>query len=296
VKLSIWGELSQCFVALWTAWCFLVTIWWKIKFVLRSFFAQSALFVLLIASSYVVLELAVASLRHVGAIPSEGRAGRLLTLLSEAPSLPMPIDAILLLIAALIVRHHWKEWKISRRQSAVPRVVEELLLEFDQFRKQAPITVDMRLEFIGRTFERFKMLLDTRSKRNVAMSLMDAASGQAGHLGVALFKPDDAEFDRALQLPVGAGGAGKAYKDGVPIYIPSVRHLVGINCDTLESLGITYRPGSNAESFSSLLSVPVLVGNSSVAVVVFASKQRSAFDPEDFEIASLAAALASMTY
>ena len=277
---------------LWTIWCWTYTIRWRLRFLLRNFLVQTALGVLLVAGFYVFLELAIAVFRHVAVIsPNPGDKPRL-ALFPEVPTPPLPLEAVLLILAVLLVRHHWQEWRIRKRESAVPRGLEEMLILFDEFRK-ANVSPASTKAFLEALLDRFKSMLEIGNKKGVAISLMEDLNGI---LAVTFIHPADAQLDKDLKLALGEGGAGKAYKKKVPIYIPSVRHLVGINIATMKPEGVTFKPSQHKERFRSLLCVPILTKSKVIGVLSFSSQKRAAFFPLDFEIASLAAAFVAMFY
>jgi hypothetical protein len=290
-------ELSQIAGLLWTVWCFVFIIRWKLRFLLRNFLVQTTLGVLLVTGFYLVIELGVAFLRHVGIAPWDWGNGHRLILFSELPAPPLSIEVVLLVLAFLIARHRWHEWKISRRQSKLPPALQKLLVEFDEFRKVSPKPDPAKKKaFLEVVLKRFKGVLDVGSKKGMVISLMEIPSGGDGKLTITFVHPAGSPIDADLKLAVGQGGAGKAYEKKVSIYIPSVRHVVGINVATKRSEGVRYEPSQNKDPFRSILSVPVVASDEVIAVVTFSARKRSAFYPEDFEIASLAATLVSMFY
>jgi hypothetical protein len=179
------------------------------------------------------------------------------------------------------------------------------LLKFDQFRDAHPDpTTAEKQVFLEVLTQKFKEVLDYKNRRDVAISLMEeeeitAADGnkKTGVL-VVTFLPDKSPLDKTIRLAIGEGGAGVAYQKKVPIYIPSVKHLIGINVSTRKSEGITFKKSGKAKKFRSILCAPVLEGTTMdvIAVLTFSSQKRSAFYPEDFDLASLAAVFVSLFY
>jgi hypothetical protein len=290
-------ELVEVGGALWTAWCFLFTLGWRIRSKLRNTFAKSALAVLMVASFYLSIEFALVLVHKSGLFIGKPVLRLGLAVPAEMPEIPIQYEIASLVLAVLMFRHHWKEWKIARRQSAVPQRVEGLLIAFNEYLKDGGgKDPSKRANFLdNEALGKIKALMDTKTRRNVAISIMEEAR-KGAPLAVTFTHPPTAPIDKTFTVPVGKGGAGKAYDQKVPIYIPSIRHLVGINGETLRSVGVTYEPSADKKNFRSLLSVPVMAKANVIAVLTFSSRRRGAFDPEDFEIARVAAAFIAMLY
>jgi hypothetical protein len=110
---------------LWGFWCWTYIIRWKLGMASRHKIFSSVLGVLLAASFYVVAEVTLVSLR---------------VLFSESipyiPHLHAPVwlEILLLLLSFVMVRHHWREWKLRRVNADMPEVIEKLLKDLDQGR------------------------------------------------------------------------------------------------------------------------------------------------------------------
>jgi hypothetical protein len=73
------------------------------------------------------------------------------------------------------------------------------------------------------------------------------------------------------------GCVPKAYLGKVAIYIPSVRHRIGIELDSVKSVGVTYMQGPD-RFLRSIFSVPVLdFKGDAVAVIAVSSKRPRVF-------------------
>jgi hypothetical protein len=236
--------------------------------------------------------------RALGCTPciSDSGTTHRLALLPNVPKPPLALEIALLVLAVILLRHHWHEFKLSQRQSELPRALEELLLEFEQFRKANPTPDSTKKKaFLESLMKRFKAILEVgNKKREIVISLMEK-SDVDGMLVITFVHPPNAPLDTTLKLAVGNGGAGKAYDKKESIYIPSVRHLVGINIVTNKS-EVTYERGPSKERYRSMLCVPVLTKSNIIGVLTYSSVKRSTFFPLDFEIASLAAAFVSIFY
>jgi GAF domain-containing protein len=154
-----------------------------------------------------------------------------------------------------------------------------------------------RETFLEEMMTRIKAVLEVASKRRIALSLMRL---DGDDLVIKFVCPKyDKDLDSNLKLRLGQGGAGVAYRDGIPVYIPSTHHLVGINLKTSAPTGETYKAATEKkedkkEAYRSLLCVPVFGGNGIVGVLNVSSSKRASFYPLDFKIAKLAAALVSI--
>jgi hypothetical protein len=311
--------LFQFASILWKIWGLLFALRWRAQFSIRYFFVSTTLGILFLGSFYLCGELLFTLLRGFKSeLPElyarmDNSFASLLPGLHawlarvhtpHIPEIPFKFEVALFVLAVLMFRHHWHEFWASRRREAVPPALEGLFLEFDKFRKSNPTPVEEL--FLEILFQKMKEVLDKKNKRDIHFSLMeeeekpDPTTGKKQKTGILqiTFLPENSPLDKTLRLPVGQGGAGKAYDKKVAIYIPSVRHSVGIDLDNEESVGLTYLPGPGRKRFRSILSVPVLTNSKEdpVAVISATSKKRNGFRPEDFQILRLTAAIISTLY
>lgn len=319
---KLFAEIGKFFFQLasilWKIWGLLFALRWRAQFSIRYLFVSTTLGILLLGGFYLCAELLFALVNGFKKELPELYSQMDIAFSSKLPFLhawlikirmpqvheiPFKVELGLFLLAVLMFRHHLREFWASRRREAVPPALEELFLEFDKFRKTTPTPA--KESFLEVLLKKMKEVLDKKSKRDIQFSVMeeeelpDKMGGlkKSGFLQIT-FLPANSPLDKNLRLRVGEGGAGKAYDKKAAIYIPSVRHRVGIDLDNEESVGVTYVKGAGTRKLRSILSVPILANakQDAVAVITASSKRRNGFYPEDFEIVRLAAAIISTLY
>jgi hypothetical protein len=295
---KILRRLSKIGEILWSIWCFLFIIRWKFQFATRNFFIGTTLGALAFASFYLVIEMGITVVHGLGV--TWQRPGGCYGAIFDLPALPLWFEAVLLFFAVLLFKHHLHEANLSRKQWELSPALERLLVKLDEFLKteQNPSKLKKKA-FLRVAMTAIKDVLEGKDKkRGLAISLLEIPEEGGQKLVITFVHPEeDSGVDDTLELNVGEGGGGKAYKDKAPIYIPSVRHLIGINVATKESDDdVTFKKANKEEPFRSILCVPVMVKGEPIAVLTFSSLKRSAFQPEDFGIASLAATFVAMFY
>jgi hypothetical protein len=308
---------------LWTLWGLGFALRWRAQFAIRATLFTSTAFVLLVGSFYLCAELLETFVRGLKAELPELYAKLDTMLCSHAPQLhawlgrfemphireiPFLWEAVLCVLAVLLFTHHLQEFLATLRREAVPPALEEVFLEFDKFRKahQTPNKAE-KDAFLETLMKKMKEVLDKKSRRDVAFSLMEkekehADNGNGKKIEVDVLKitflPKDSPLKKNLTLRIGEGGAGKAYDKKVAIYIPSVPHRIGIDLDHQRSVGVTYKKSPNKKKFGSILSVPVLVNSrtDAIAVLTVSSEKRNAFSDADFDVVRLTASIISTLY
>jgi hypothetical protein len=330
---KLFFQLAQ---AVWRLWGLMFALRWRFQFAIRNIFARTTLGVLAVSAFYLFAELMLAlpeGLKHelpemYGQVNSWSSSrfpsahAWLSTLkVPHIKEVPFKAELILLVLAVLMFRHHLREFAASMRREAVPPALEEVFLEFDKFRDIASPDSVAKNNFLEILMKKLKDVLDEKDKalvyripgvkrithkRDVAFSLFEEEAAvddkgiarKTGNLAIS-FLPANSPLDQSVRIPIGQGGAGKAFQAKVAIYIPSVRHLIGIDMDSEKSVGLTYFPHKHANyKARSILSVPVLVNSKqdAIAVIAVSSRKRKTFWDADFEIVRLAASIISALY
>jgi hypothetical protein len=324
--LSTIGKLfSQLGQSLWAIWGLGFALRWRFQFAIRYLFARTTLGVLALSTLYLLAELGVALVRGFKRELPEMYTHLIAPLSSHYPAvhawlnniqmphiheIPFKLDIVLFILAWLMFRHHRQEFFASMRREAVPPALEEVFLEFDKFRDNPTPDSTTKENFLEILMRKLKDVLDDKAKhktkRDVAFALFEeekvtdakGTTTKTGNLAIS-FLPDKSPLDKGLKIPIGKGGAGKAFEAKVAIYIPSVRHRIGIDLDNKKSVGLIYFAHKNPQHRArSILSVPVLVNSKKdvIAVVAVSSEQRKTFRDADFEIVRLAASIVSTLY
>lgn len=316
------AEISKVFFqlgsTLWRIWGLLFALRWRAQFSIRYLFASTTLGILLLGAFYLCVELLFSIVNGFRSALPDLYARMDIAFSSKLPSLhewlkkinmphipeiPFKVEIVLLFLAVLTFRHHLREFSASRRRESIPPALEELFLEFDKFRKTTP--TPSKESFLETLLKKIKEVLDKKNARDIHFSVIEEeevvdSRGVPKKTGILqiTFLPAGSPLDKSLRFPRGLGGAGKAYDQKVAIYIPSVRHQIGIDLDNEQSVGVTYIKGAGTRKLGSILSVPILANakQDAVAVIAVSSNRRNGFYPEDFEIVRLAAAIISTLY
>jgi hypothetical protein len=294
-SLSEWLERQrEALVPLWKAWCWIYIIPWRMWFRLRHAAVQTLILIITAVSFFVVGESSLVLLHHqelAKHVPWISEAA-----LERLPHLPLWADISAVGLAILLSWHHVREWKAGQRKEQLPQALEELLRRFGQSEKKTPLLGKKEKEVLFESLMTdFRKVLELRRKKKISASLMEETSG--GELGVTFTHQGDSndKFNKNLSLEKGQGGAGIAYAGPISVYIPSVRHLVAIDAQTIKPVGL-YERQEPKEPFRSLLCIPVLGKAKVVAVLTFASRKRNAFSPADYQIMRLAAVFVSFFF
>ena len=251
---------------------------------LRHFWVESIIGVLLVASAYALLEVILTILHEIG--PDK---------LTEIPALPMfprPLNYVILILGFLMFRHRLQEWRLRKREDKLPAAVQVLLRRMTDLKAAGAATERARSDFLESFMERFMKVLEAGGRRRILISLMEPNND--GKLAITFKHPEDARLDEELRLEKGKGGAGLAWQEEEPVYIPSIRHRIGIKLVGQPTpLGFVYVE-SKSDPFRSLLCVPLFTDSKFLGVLNFHSDQRSAFLESDFAIAKMAAAFLTL--
>jgi hypothetical protein len=266
---------------------------WRVRFRLQGIVGQTAAGVLLTGSFFIFLELALGIIHYVSG--REHESGGVDDILGQfLPSFELPFwaEAVLVLLAALIVRHHWYEWKLRKREAAVPRGLTKLIDGTRSFLRLEHLTDDQKSEFFEKTMQVITEVLTIgREKRHFNVSMMTINVNQ-NELVITHAYPEHNRGYVGERLVLDKSAAGSAYGRGVPIYVPSTRHLACIDMKTYQSVGLVFAEGPKMDSGPSLMCIPVLKqpGNI-IAILNVSCDARNAFSPIDFDISGVATAL-----
>lgn len=286
--------LTAVGAALWAAWCWGYILRWKIKsWSLHKAF-NSVLGVLMIASIYFVIETSIAIMRFLAdadRVDSKGRPLPPNFWVLPHIHLPLWVELILLLLALFMVWHYWTDWRQRSQNREMPRVARNLLVRLDQARTPGKNTCSRsaRTVFLEELMARMKERISADDKREVWLSLMEET--QNGNLAVTFVHPNDHEKKGNLGLRLNEGGAGVAFSTKSVIYIPSTKHRMGINVDTLKPIGLIFKPDPASSALRCLLCVPVIIQGKVVAILNVACNRPSAFNPFQLDLGQFTAAM-----
>ena len=296
--------LAQVRPILWSGWCLFYLIRWRLRFVVHNVLVGTTLGVLLVSSSYVVIEICLTIARLI--LDEEPRRPKLAThqmassvaaALDHTQHLPRPplwIEFVLLTLALLIVQHHITEWRSRKRAISLPIVIELLLLRFVQLRN--PLSgrcgPQEKAAFLENLFGNVRKLFGREKGHGISFSLMEPNA--AGELVITFVHPSTAPIAGTFKLNKGEGAAGIAYLAQAGIYVPSTRHQIGINVETNTTVEKAYKPDQGSNPFRSVLCTPVVGAEGVLGVLNIAAERRSAFAQLDFGLAKATAALISV--
>ena len=129
------NELRGIGGLLWLSWCWLYVIRWRLRFGLRTLVGRTAAGILLAGSFYIFAEFAMVVVHLLASDESHAPPGtdqrepigKTLALLPAIAPLPLWMELTLLVLAALVFKHHWNEWRLQRREAVVPANLTKLL-------------------------------------------------------------------------------------------------------------------------------------------------------------------------
>jgi hypothetical protein len=288
-------ELRGGWDAVWLVWCWIYAMRWRVRFRLQGIVGQTAAGVLLTGSFFIFLELAISALHYVSGREHESDG----FLAQFLPSVELPDwgDAVLVLLAVLVLKHHWHEWKLRKREAAVPAGLTKLIVDTRSFLRLVHPAEDQRAEFFEKTMRVITEVLTVgREKRRFNISMMTVDVNKK-ELVITHAYPAHNQTYVGQQLALERSAAGTAYGRGVPIYVPSTRHLAGINMKTYRSVGLVFAEGPTVDSGPSLMCIPVLTEQGNIVAILNVScDAQNAFSPIDFDISGVAAALFASFY
>ncbi|MGH9313732.1 MAG: hypothetical protein ACRD1S_11115 [Vicinamibacterales bacterium] len=299
-------EIKGIWSLVWLIWCWVQAMYWRLRFGLQTVFGQTAAGVLLAGSFYVLLELFVTLVRflraegHVDKADSEGVVARTLALLPAVEAPPIWVEAMLLALAVLVFLHHWHEWKLRRREAATPSALAGLIDKCKPLLHSGASSTDSdKQKLFETTMEAITTLLRIgrtgrwfRKDQDICISITALDHADTTKLAViCVFPTTTPLIDKNAKLSTTQSAAGKSYEKKVPIYVPSTRHLGGINMKTYRTVGLIFEDVAATDPGPSLMCVPVLKDSNVTAVINVSSSKRNAFGPLDFGIVSIAAAV-----
>lgn len=277
-------EITNIASLFWLIWCWGYVIRWRLKFAFQNNIGQTAAWFIFLGSFYIFLEFLIISIRYLAG-SNEGKPDAALISL---PHLPVQIEVILLFFATIVLIHHWREWKLRKKEASTPPVVNEIIFEWRKYAKNGEIDDNGRLELFNKSMKlASELLVEGQKKQEIAVTVMRMNEAGDQLVTARAYPPNTPNIDRNLVLPINESAAGVAYKSKAPIYIPSTRHRAGINMKTFRSAGLAYFPIDGKDPGPSLMCVPLLDGDKVIAILNIYSNRRNAFEPLDFSIMAL---------
>lgn len=297
---GVWAVLRNIGYGLWQLWCWFYCIRWRVRHGLQGFWGQTAAGVLLSGSFYIFVELAGALAREVfhqsggseGPEASEG-LGRMLVFLPALKAPPLWAEILLVALAAAVLRHHFHEWKLRKREAVVPGELTELIPICRPFLVAgSALSEEKRGEFFAKAMEGMVRILKNGRKKHVISVSLTTFSEDRGTLVVAYVFPDKSPaVDADTVLAPNEGAAGKVFEIKEAIYVPSTRHLAGINMKTYQTAGLLFAKREGIDPGPSLICVPIKRDSTVSAVINVSSNKRNAFGPLDVAVVRLVAVL-----
>lgn len=291
-------------------WCWLYAIRWRLRFVSRNAIGQTFLGIAIVGSFYVVLEMFIDLVREAyqTSIPDDepGTAGsqqailmwldKLRAHVPKLPTMPMWVHFLLVIFSLVVLYHHLRGWKLSRREAQVPIKLKRLIERCRPLLGKTTLTPDESEKLFDAVMKDIESLLRTEQKKKRFQMSLSTMSPAGDQIHVIHRYPRD----RNTQCRVGTekglslkSAAGRCFDLRAAVYVPSTRHLGGINLSDYRAIGLVYeRKGPQVTQCSNaLMCVPVFRGALVAAVLSISSNRHNAFAPLDFSIADLAATL-----
>lgn len=293
VSVGIWfartfrDELRDIARLSWLIWCWLYAIRWRIRFGLRTALGKTAAGIVLAGSGYVVLETLVAVARHSSHYPSIAEQ-------LNIPELPLWSEAVLVILAILLLRNHFKEWRASSREARIAPGIEKALdVALPELRKATLTEAELETLCTSVLREVVEILQVGRGREEIVATIVVRKADNSAMLQTRFVYPvGTPRVDKAVELEIANSASGKCMAIQTSIYVPSTRHLGGINMKTYRSAGLVYA-AIPTEPGRCLICVPIFSNTVVTAVLNVTSTKTNAFQPEDAGIAGLGAKILS---
>lgn len=182
-----WERISEL---LWLIWCWIYTIRWRMRFAWRTATGQTAGGFLFFASLYVVLELTLAV---VSALTEEaGGPPVRIPYIPHVPRiarLPLWAELVVILVAILVLRHHWREWNIKVRESHVPESLHNLITQCRRYLRKPDLNSNDTDELLRFVIGAIESLLKIGRKKHVLVFCIVRPNNAMDALNVVFVHP-----------------------------------------------------------------------------------------------------------
>lgn len=282
-------ELMVVASLFWLIWCWGYIIRWRLKFAFQNNIGQTAGWLVLVGSFYIFLEFLIISIRFLMGMGEGNSSAKLISL----PHLPIQVEIILLILAVIVLIHHWREWKSRKKETSIPLVLNKIFFEWRKNAKREMTDENSRLELFNSSMKlASELLIESRKKQEITITIMKADETNDQLLTSKAYPPNSPNIKNGLvDLSIRDSAAGVAYKSKSPIYIPSTRHRAGINMKTFQNAGLAYLPIDGKDLGLSLMCVPLIDDDKVIAILNVSSSRKNAFEPLDFYIMALVGAV-----
>jgi hypothetical protein len=274
--LRTFGELWQVVI------CYSYTMIWESKEQTRQWLTASARVVLLGSSLLFLIEIGSnifdEHLFHI--------------------KLPWYVKVIVIMLAAWMVWHRWKEMRSHQRAIIFTKRMAELFRELSAVNLVAGNEGTRRANLAKYIDIILGGFADVFEKKNLLeMSIMTL---DAGLLTITYYHPPTASYDiQKFKLKEGEGGAGQAINKQVAIYFPAIKYKEGIIIPPSGKgydVALSYYVPSPPDPFKSILSIPIPTTQAGKRVLTIDSKRQNAFSQLDFHIGYVAASVLGLAF
>lgn len=300
-------------------WCYVLIHVWVLKRKGKKFTPHLTLTIFLLAGLLTILEILINSSEFVA---SSFRSGPLLststTLLQHLDKVRVWLHGLiqhplvllsLLLVEFVLIQHHIKEHRQRRRETKTLELLGQLfpcLCDLTSILSLSPDRVERekaRKNFTERLSDVLTEVLEMRGTKAFNVCVMELETEER-ELRVYYDSSHGTEFDVGFVLKSDEGAAGKALVGQQTVYLPNVAYGHGLRVlpTTYEILTSVYVKGN--DEFRSILSVPILIPDSSngltasksVGVLNLASDRKNTFADFDIVIGRICATILALMY
>jgi hypothetical protein len=272
------GRLVQSTLEVfWVAICYVYILWWTVSSSGRRIVTESAIFVVLIATVLVVLEVASDLFRaHL-----------------ELIHMPIWAEIGVVVVACSLVYHRYNEFRQMKEESVLAATVAWLFEEIAQlhFVSGEKGNYNALQTFVHKVLIAFVNVYHAKHHPQMNVMLQD----QDSRLRIYFVEPASARYPDGLSFEPEKGGAGIAFSRSITIYFPAIRfrHGIGIVGGTYELLQTAYVP-TEQEDFASVICAPIRCQGETFGVLNIDSRRQNAFDMTDIHVAQVTASAIGM--
>jgi hypothetical protein len=275
--------------------CTVYVLRWRPMFRGRNWFARSLIAVAIAGAGYGLIDVVVIAMKEAAKRSRDGQLPESLAFLDQFYHLPHAVDAVLLILAFVLVVHRISEFRHRERLNSLPGAIAKVFAACLPAIGDPTRAAALRPGIIKTVLEETRRTLEAAGKRTVIATALTVDSA-TGLLTLCGCDPPNKYPDR-MTLPINGSAAGAVVTGKRPVLVPSTKHLMAVDASDLESIDLVYQPAAGkTQKAETLLCLPIMKANEVVAVINISVQPRRQYTRGDTEIARLAVSFLESTY